>query len=321
MKTDHAGRACPFVDGASFRTSAQVPVLRCASGVAWPVPGKRAAGAAVALAAMLAAGPCVAGAWVQDQGATLMILKASHSDSGVAFDDGHHRTQFPDDGSSRQDQINLYVEHGLTDDLTFIGNFYLSRYGYRNRYGDSSTSGLGDQEIGLRYRLDPGAQASWQRALQVLLSIPAYDKDDDPALGFGDYNVELRYSVGRGYSLGTHDAYLDMGMGVRLRGADSADEVRLDIASGVSLAPRWMLIGELNVIQGLGNGSGDNPLYLGQENGNPIASNNYDLTKLQLSALYTLPSGSQLQAGYQQPIAGRNTGGGGAAFVAVWWRF
>ncbi|MCC4597873.1 hypothetical protein NRY95_03860 [Xanthomonas campestris pv. phormiicola] len=280
---------------------------------------------AVGLAA-LAAGPCLAGAWVQDEGAALAILKASHSDGGAVYNSHGQDQNFPDAGRSRQDQLNLYAEYGLSADLTLVGNVYFSKAGYRNDngYGNRHTTGWADQEVGLRYRLDPDGDGPWQGAAQVLALIPGYGRQgrpperDRPALGQGDYGVELRYSVGRGYRAGSHDGYVDLGAAVRLRGGDSADEARLDISSGLALAPRWMLIGELNVIQGLGNGNGPNPVYAPDT---PIRGNNYDLTKLQASLLHTLPGGTQLQLGYQQPVAGRNTGGAGGPFVAAWWRF
>ncbi|MBB4127992.1 hypothetical protein GGR77_003314 [Xanthomonas translucens] len=291
-------------------------------------PGRHARGLstlALGLAA-LAAGPCFAGAWVQDDGAALAILKVSHSDGGAVYNSHGQDQNFPDAGRSRQDQANLYAEYGLSADLTLVGNFYFNKVGYRNDsgYGNQHTTGWADQEIGLRYRLDPdGRDGPWQGALQVLALIPGYSRQgaadrDHPALGQGDYGAELRYSVGRGYRAGNLDGYVDLGAAVRLRGGDSADEARLDISSGLALAPRWMLIGELNVIQGLGNGNGPNPVYAP---GTPIRGNNYDLTKLQASLLHTLPGGTQLQLGYQQPVAGRNTGGAGGPFVAAWWRF
>lgn len=292
------------------------------------LPGKCACAlSALALGlAALAAGPCFAGAWVQDEGAALAILKASHSDGGAVYNSHGQDQNFPDAGRSRQDQLNLYAEYALSADLTLVGNFYFSKVGYRNDsgYGNQHTTGWADQEIGLRYRLDPdGRNGPWQGALQVLALIPGYsrqdaDDRDHPALGQGDEGAELRYSVGRGYRAGGLDGYVDLGAAVRLRGGDSADEARVDISSGLAVAPRWMLIGELNVIQGLGNGNGPNPVYAP---GTPIRGNNYDLTKLQASLLHTLPGGTQVQLGYQQPVAGRNTGGAGGPFVAAWWRF
>jgi protein XagA len=276
--------------------------------------------------AALVAGPCLAGAWGQDEGAALVILKASHSDGGAVYNSHGQRQNFPDAGRSRQDQLNLYAEYGFSADLTLVGNFYFSKAGYRNDsgYGNRHTTGWADQEVGLRYRLNPDGDGPWQGAAQVLALIPGYRRQrppperDRPALGQGDYGAELRYSVGRGYRAGSRDGYVDLGAAVRLRGGDSADEARVDISSGLALAPRWMLIGEFNVIQSLGNGNGPNPVYAP---GTPIRGNNYDLSKLQASLLHTLPGGTQLQLGYQQPVAGRNTGGAGGPFVAAWWRF
>ncbi|NHF67840.1 hypothetical protein FFY45_19390 [Xanthomonas hortorum] len=301
--------------------------------------------AALALGCALAAlpGTALAGAWTQPQGDTLVIVKALHSDGRGWFDDSHHRTTFGDgqqfdgNGRSRQDQLNVYVEHGLTDKLSFIGNFYFTDVGFSNYGGDgrtrTSTTGFADQEIGLRYALPSAQDDVWRSSVQALVSIPAYGRsktfhpnnpeaNSDPALGLGDYGLELRYSRGRGYTLGGRNGYVDLGGAVRLRGSAASDEVRVDASTGLSLTPSWLLLGELNVIQGLGNGRNnfDVPGSAGGV-GFVATGTNYDLTKLQLSTLYTAPGGSQWQVGYQQPVMGRNTAAAGGPFVAAWWRF
>ncbi|MCE4352628.1 hypothetical protein LYZ84_01225 [Xanthomonas hortorum pv. pelargonii] len=304
-----------------------------------------ASASALALGCALAAlpGTALAGAWTQPQGDTLVIVKALHSDGRGWFDDSHHRTTFGDgqqfdgNGRSRQDQLNVYVEHGLTDKLSFIGNFYFTDVGFSNYGGDgrtrTSTTGFADQEIGLRYALPSAQDDVWRSSVQALVSIPAYGRsktfhpnnpeaNSDPALGLGDYGLELRYSRGRGYTLGGRNGYVDLGGAVRLRGSAASDEVRVDASTGLSLTPSWLLLGELNVIQGLGNGRNnfDVPGSAGGV-GYVATGSNYDLTKLQLSTLYTAPGGSQWQGGYQQPVMGRNTAAAGGPFVAAWWRF
>ncbi|SDS66080.1 hypothetical protein SAMN05216421_1935 [Halopseudomonas xinjiangensis] len=259
--------------------------------------------------------PVSAGAWVQEQGRTLTILKLAHTEDATAFDASSERTRFPDRGNSRQDQINLYIEHGLTPDLTAIGNFYYNDVSYDSDTFSGSTRGFGDQELALRYRLNPGSGDTWVGALQGLVSIPTYDDDEMPALGLGDYAFELRYSVGRGYVLGGRNGYIDAGAAIRLRSDDPADEFRFDIASGIALNPHWMLMGEVNVIEGLGNGEERNRLAF-------IDSTDYDLTKLQASLLFTPGAGNvHFQVGYTKPVLGRNTGGADGPFVAAWWRF
>lgn len=268
-----------------------------------------------ALACLPVTMPVSAGAWVAEKGKTLSILKLSHTNDAAAFDGSSDRTRFPDRGKSRQDQLNLYVEHGLTDDLTLIGNFYYNRVRYDSDTFEGRNSGFGDQELGIRYRLNPPlGDEAWVGAVQALVGIPTYDEDDTPALGLGGYDFELRYSVGRGYTLGNRNGYVDAGAAVRLRTGDPADELRFDISSGIALTDNWMIIGELNVIEGLGNSGGRNRMSF-------IDSTDYDLTKLQLSALYTLTHDLHFQVGYVEPVFGRNTGAAGGPFIAAWWRF
>lgn len=291
-------------------------------------PARLALMAGITLALASASSTAWAGAWVQEQGQSLWIAKVLHSESDAYFDDSHDRRDFPDRGRSRQDQLNLYVEYGLTENLTFVGNFFGSRFKYTNDRSrteagvDDTATGLNDQEIGLRYRLDPGSEGPWVGAVQGLVVVPGYDRpartSSEPALGLGGGGVELRYSVGRGYALGTRSGYVDMGAAVRLRGGGAADELRADISTGVGLSQRWMLIGELNQIQSLGNGQDDgaNADTVGR-----FVANNYSLTKLQLSAIANLSQSTQLQVGWQQPVLGRNTGTGGGPFLGFWWRY
>lgn len=274
----------------------------------------------MALSAALTLLPATAwaGAWTQNQGDTLLILKYIHSEGSSQFEDNHQRSDFANDGRSRLEQLNLYVEHGITDRTTLIGNFYFSQAGYRDSNDNQTTTGFADQEIGLRYALN--SAGVWHHAVQGLVSFPGYSRgnpqDATPDLGLGDYGVEFRYSAGREFLVGSKHGYVDGGAAIRLRGAQASDEARFDITSGISFAERWSLIGELNVIQGLGNGDSSGtsvgPLWTGA---------NYDLTKVQLSTLYGSRGGMQWQLGYQQPVLGRNTGAGGGPFVAAWWRF
>lgn len=274
--------------------------------------------------------PVWAAAWVQEEGKTLTILKLSHTDDTDVFDDGGDRAEFNDEGRSRQDQINLYVEHGLTPDLTLVGNFYFNEVRYRSNSipddFDDTSLGFGDQEFGLRYRLNPGIGEQWVGAVQALVSVPTYSEDADVALGQGGYHFELRYSIGRGFMIGEHAGYIDTGIAGRKRTGNPADEIRADATVGLAFTPKLMVIGELNHIEGLGNDSGNKefapePGFESRSDMVYINSTDYDLTKLSLSALYALNSGMQVQAGYMKPVAGRNTGAAGGPFVAAWWRF
>jgi len=272
-----------------------------------------AAGLALATAGLAA--PAWAGAWVRDDGEGLAILKYSHWRASDAFDDDGSRVPFPDGGRSRLGQLNLYLEYGASERITLVGNFYANRVEYRSRTFEGQNTGLGDQEFGLRYRLgSASADSPWVSAVQGLANVPGYDSDDVPALGLGGGGFELRYSAGRPFAWGARNGYVDLGAALRRRAGNPADEVRADAVVGLALAQDWQGIAELNLIKGLGNGRGYNPV-------NFIDSNDYDLAKVQLSALRSFGPAARLQLGYSHDIAGRNTGAGGGPFVALWWFF
>lgn len=276
----------------------------------------RLCGAALTLALGLVPSVAVANAWVRPQGDGLAIAKYSYWSSTDAFDAERARQPFPENAKSTLDQLNLYLEYGWSDELTLIGNFFLNSASYQSDSFSGTTTSLGDQEFGLRYRLDPtsSADSPWVGAVQGLISVPAYDSGREPAAGPGGPGIELRYSVGRHFQAARHAAFIDAGAAVRLRGGKPADELRFDVVNGVYFTPRWLGLAEFNLIQGLGNGKGYTP-------SNFIDSNNYDLMKLQLSLAPGLTENTRLQFGYEYDLCGRNTGAGSGPFIALWLTF
>lgn len=281
-------------------------------------------GMMAAATAMAPAGQVWAGAWVRENDQGMAILKYSYLSGNKYFADDRSKAHFSDNGRSRQEQLNLYMEYGITDDLTLIGNFYLTRASYSSdTFPKQQTTAFGDQEAGLRYRLDPpfSTGSAWVGAVQGGVIVPAYNADSSPAVGQGGGGMELRYSIGRTYAMFGLRGYLDLGGGVRLRSGRPADELRADMVAGLDFNERWRGAVELNVIRGLGNGHRGNRQYTNSEDKSDIDSSNYDLIKQQLSIARAMGGGKYLQAGYAHPIAGRNTGMGGGPFVAFWWEF
>lgn len=263
-----------------------------------------------------------AAAWVQPQGKGEVIVQYLQWSSHTTYNRHSSREAYGDHGKSSLKQLNPYVEYGLTPDITLVGNFYLKQARYSNNadYGSRSTTAFGDQEVGIRYNLPPtfaGLESPWVGAAQWLLVLPTYSRHKDgskPDVGMGGIGNEFRYSIGRPITLLNHTGYIDMGTALRLRTGGPADEWRVDIASGLYLSPKWLMIGELNQITGLRNGhdNGDNP---------SLDPNNYNQTKLRLSVVRHINETMRVQLGYERYVAGRNTGAGGAPFVGFWWHF
>lgn len=253
-----------------------------------------------------------AAAWVQPKGHGIVIIQHDRWNSSDGFDNGHHQFRFPHNGHSKVNQENVYVEYGLTNRLTLIGNLWLNQIGYRNDYSKTNNFGFGDQEFGVRYKTKPLGflPSPWVGATQLLIGIPTYSVHVDQPLGTGGVSVELRHAIGRPYQLLGHWSFVDISGGLRFRTGRAAHELRFDVTHGTELWYGFSVMEEFIHIQTLNNGVDIN--Y-----GNSISSTNYDLTKFRGSLLKRLGPVT-LQAGYAVDLAGRNTGAGGGPFFGIW---
>ncbi|MGC1480521.1 MAG: hypothetical protein WA771_08450 [Chthoniobacterales bacterium] len=254
-----------------------------------------------------------AGAWAKPQGEGLAVLSYYFYTTADQFGDGWDREDFGFDGRFTKNEWNLYVEYGLTDQFTLIGNFFLDGLAYSNEFGRDTNFGLADQEVGLRYQF---AQ-SIPQALQFTVKIPGpYDVNDSPALGNGQTDIELDYYIGHAFPVGSRWGFFDLGFGYRLRTAEPADELRWYLTGGIQITD-WLDIYfiEASGIHGLGN---DEPQFVGD---NILLTTDFDLIKIGASALVEPVEGWILQAGPYWHAAGRATGAGGGFKIAVWREF
>lgn len=254
-----------------------------------------------------------AGAWTRAEGEGLAVLSYYYYATGEQFGDGWHREEFGFDGRFAKNEWNLYVEYGLTDRFTVIGNFFLDGLAFENEFGRDTNFGLADQEVGLRFQL----ARKIPQALQLMVKIPGpYDVNDSPALGNGQTDVELDYFVGQAFPFGSRWGFVDVGIGYRLRTAEPADELRWDVTGGVEITD-WLDVYflEASGIHGLGN---DEPQFVGD---NILLTTDFDLVKVGASVLVEPMAGWIVQAGPYWHAAGRATGGGGGFKVAVWREF
>ncbi len=254
-----------------------------------------------------------AGAWTQPKGEGLAVLAYYFYTTDEQFGDGWKREDFGFDGRFTKNEWNLYVEYGLTDGVTLIGNFFLDGLAFENEFGRDTNFGLADQEIGLRYRLSEKIP----QALQLMVKIPGpYDVNDSPALGNGQTDVELDYFIGHPFPFGSRWGFVDVGVGYRLRTAEPADELRWYFTGGIELTD-WLDVYflEASGIHGLGN---DTPQSVGD---NILLTTDFDLIKVGASALVEPITDWIIQAGPYWQIAGRATGAGGGFKVAVWREF
>lgn len=253
-----------------------------------------------------------AGAWTAPKNTLYDKLAFNHYFANQSFNARGERVDSPNSGKFTDFNLSNYLEFGITDDLTVINSL-----AYKWLENDTAQQlykgyGLGDVDLGLRYKLmDNGAGIV---SSQLLVKIPGpYDKADPLPLGNGQFDAELRLLYGRSlYPL--IPGYGNVEIGYRWRAEAPSDEIRYLVEFGLditrSLYTRAKLDGTLSM---------DNGTKL-DTSGNPTTTNNFDLGKLDLTIGYKVTPGWGVELSYVPEIYGQNTAAGSTYTFAVYYK-
>jgi hypothetical protein len=179
---------------------------------------------------------------------------------------------------------------------------------------DNATShtkawGIGDVDVAAKYK--PLDSAAGVVSTQFLAKIPGpYGRTDSLPLGNGQFDFEVRLLYGRSLYPAI-PGYGNIEAGYRWRDGAPSDEFRYLVEFGIdvtkTLYGRAKLDGILSSRNGSKTGTG----------GNPTATNNYDLGKLDLTMGYKLTPRWSLETSYIPELYGRNTAAGSTWTIAV----
>lgn len=246
---------------------------------------------------------CFAGAWTANKGAMYHKLSANYYYADKLFDTDGERVDFSDNGEFTDNNISYYGEYGILDSLTLIGSFTYKWLKDETDYIKSKTNGFSDMELGLKYRLFSSHGGVF--AVQGLMKIPEfYSENDAPALGNSQYDTEFRLLYGQSLYPKV-PGYINVEAGYRFRAEDPADEFRYLIEFGLDFTNQLYGRVKLDGIYGMNNeGTGSGAA------GNPTASLDYDLGKLDICLGWKVSSKWGLELGYRPEIYGKRTSAG-----------
>ena len=178
-----------------------------------------------------------AGAWTAKQGDTYLKGAVNFFETSSRFG--------PEDGfeNFRNTNFNVYFEHGLKDDLTFFATGAFSDLENTSDGQTTSGSGIGDIDVGLRYRLIDGPVIV---SVQGLFKAPyLYSDDSELPLGNGQEDFEGKLLFGKSFgALG----YGGLEVGYRVRTDDPVDEFRFLVEYGFDVNERTYLRTKLDGI-------------------------------------------------------------------------
>lgn len=208
----------------------------------------------------------------------------------------------------RKLEFSPFVQYGLTRDAMLVVQPSVQRLSADRGGGRTDvTTGLHDTEVGVRFplrRFEDGSILS----VQPLVRLPlGYDPDDEPALGSGHPDGELRLLAGTNLSVAGYPAFADGQVAYRARLGDPADEMRLDLTLGATVADGWLVLAQsLNTV-GVGAAGG--------------ADEKFRSHKLQASVVRRLTEDVSVQVGAFRTVAGARTGRETAVLLSLWWAF
>jgi len=259
----------------------------------------------ILLAVFFVGGVAYAAAWLQEQGKGQMIHSVYHYSADKFLDvDGNKLDQT----SFFKLEDNIYIEYGLREDITLGLNPSIQMM----EQGAEYTWGLADTEIFARKKM-------WQNdasvfSIQPLIKIPGpYNKDRNLKLGNKQVDLELRTLFGHGFSIKDKDLFSNFELAYRYRAGEPGNQIKFDATIGLKQNDNLMF-----VLQSFNSLAVTSPEV---NSFNSVNSTDYDLSKIQISAVSKISPDKSVQLGVFKDVWGKNTGSGGGILLSLWSSF
>lgn len=213
-----------------------------------------------------------------------------------------------------QFNINLYAEYGISEKIDLIAyvpffartsqDDILTTTGTLASSGDIVSS-VGDIDVGFNYSIYK--KGNWAASIRLLLGLPVGEDnggiDGSYQTGDGEFNQFLSGALGYSTQLKGVPFYAKSYIGFNNRTQDFSDEFRFGLESGINIFNKkvW-LIGRLDIVQSLQNGSVNQPtIFPGS-----IFANNVSFIGVSAEANYYLTNTFGISAGFNGAVSGRN---------------
>lgn len=240
-----------------------------------------------------------AGAWTAKQGENYLKGAVNYFETSNRFGPEGTFENF------RNTNLNVYWEHGVRDDLTFFATGSLTDLENRADGVETSTTGVGDIDVGLKYRLIDGPVIV---SVQGLFKAPyLYSENSELPLGNGQEDFEGKVLFGKSFGdLG----YGGLEVGYRVRTEAPVDEFRYLVEYGFDLNEKTYLRAKLDGIHAASSADleDDFNVPLNTETAlNPQLPLEFDLGRLEYTAGYKFSNGFAAEITGTTAVYGDNT--------------
>ncbi len=246
--------------------------------------------------------PAVAGSFLMNEGEGQAIVSTRMGDSVLAFDSSGFVAAAP---RYRKIETSLYLEYGLTRDLTLIMSPALRDISLAPTPPATETikaQGIGTLEGGARWRL-----ANFDTTTVSFQALVRTPMKSDPALPVENRpQTQLRLGLGAPAELFGRDGFIDISTAWIKRAEAWPDELRFDLTLGFWQTPERLLLVQYY-----------NSLFPGAHANGAVPRTH----KIETSTVYKLGPDWSLQMGSFLSYGGLLTRRERGSVIAVWRRF
>ena len=245
--------------------------------------------------------PAIAGAWNQRAGEGQVISTSSWSHASQIFDDDYNAV--PLRGFTKT-ETRLYIEQGITDWLTVVGNGGLQSLNFRDDDSRFDFEGLDDIEIGLQLK----TYSQEGLASSIRLSYIIDSQLDNQAIDIlsGGDKIEARGLIGQSRETLLGDFFYDAQFALRTETFERVDQTQAAVTLGYKPTQRWLLMAQSYAIVSAGE----------------VVEGFRVPEQLEVSSHMSLARqfrpGRYVQLGVGQTILGRNIVKERSVFIGLW---
>ena len=268
-----------------------------------------------------------AGAWTQKKGDGLLILNHSYYRASEFINNAGRKQSQP---LYQKAEWNPYIEYGLTDKITIGANLFVQYLRQDTKQsitqqitpfttvtttynGSANNIGIGDSELFARFRLYQ--KDGFVLSAEPMFKVPSFwSYTDLPDVGNSQPEAALTLSGGYGFKAYGQNHFVNLDTGYRYRAGREKDQIRIAATLGLSLDSQWMIMPQLFITRRTSSPSAASTF-------NEAGSNDYNLTKAQLSAVYKMWDDTSLQVGGFYHADAKNSSTGGGVLIALWQPF
>lgn len=239
--------------------------------------------------------PAIASPWPQSVGEGIVITRLNYFQAGS---DGQEFTQT---------DTNTYLEYGVTQKITFGGQFI---YGSQNGSGVLASYGSGllaaDIFVQNTFQQHKNTSLSGRLKYSAPVSLTMVSANGTPRVEGRDAALSAGLLYGASQER-ERPRFVTLEAGYRYSLGEDSDALRADITYGVPLDEYSTLYAKLFNYYSMDNGD--------------IGGENYSTSKVELSWVRAIGKKYSIEIGAGADIVTDNTAAGHTAFISVWDRF